>query len=174
MNPSFLLVYEKLERQRNQLMELLKDVPAEKINAAPAGKWSIAQIAAHLLTSERLSIIYLRKKSLGIETLKNSGIKQAIISEVLRISQRLPIRYTAPRPVVENTPETISIEQLTGQWEKSRNDLKQFLEAIPEQHVRKLVYKHPVGGMLNLEQALKFMYEHVNHHLPQIKRLLKH
>jgi hypothetical protein len=30
-----------------------------------------------------------------------------------------------------------------------------------------------VAGMLNIQQALRFLYEHVRHHAPQVKYLLK-
>lgn len=172
MNPIFLSVYNKLELQRTILLDRVKDLPADKFNLSSAGKWSIAQIVTHLLTSERLSIGYMKKKSLGIEALKDSGLKQTLVSGILKISQRLPFRYKAPNVIVESTPEALSVEEIITRWNKSRSDLKQFLESINEKHSRRLIFKHPVGGMLNAEQAMKFMYEHIHHHLPQINRLL--
>lgn len=172
MNPHFQKAYNKLEHQREQIVERIKNLPEEVYASSPTGKWSIAQIVTHLLTSERLSIGYMKKKSLGIDSLKNSGIRQVIVSGLLKISQRVPFRYKAPGVIVTNTPEALRAEEIIARWDKSRAGLKEFLEGIPEKHSRRLIFKHPVGGMLNAEQALKFMYEHVNHHLPQIKRLL--
>lgn len=172
MNPHFQNSLDKLEHQRQQVVAWIKNLSEDVYTGAPAGKWSIAQIVTHLLTSERLSVGYMKKKSLGIETLKNSGIKQVMVSGLLKISQRIPFRYKAPDVIVSNTPEALPVEEIIRRWDKSRTDLKEFLEGIPPKHSRKLIFKHPVGGMLNADQALKFMYEHVNHHLPQIKRLL--
>jgi hypothetical protein len=168
----FQKAYDKLERQRDQLLGRLKELPEDVYTNAPNGKWSIAQIVTHLLTSERLSVAYMKKKSLGIETLQDSGLKQTLISGILKISQRIPVRYKAPNAIVENTPEALSAEEVLRRWDKSRIDLKQFLESIPSKHSRRLIFKHPIAGMLNARQALDFMYEHINHHLPQIKRLL--
>lgn len=174
MNTSFQKAYEKLERQRQQIIDMIKDLTVDVYTASLPGKWSIAQIITHLLTAERLSGTYMKKKSLGIGTLADSGLQQRILSVILKLSQRMPfLRYTAPRVIVENTPETLLLEEALAQWSKSRNELKRFLETISDKHSRRLIYKHPIAGMLNAEQALKFMYEHVNHHLPQIKRLLK-
>lgn len=164
--------FNKLERQREQLLGMIKNLPEGTYRNSPPGKWSIAQIVTHLLISENLSVGYMKKKSLGIETLKNSGFRQEVVSGILTISQRIPFRYNAPRVIVEHTPEALSIEEITARWSKSRNELKEFLDGISKLHSRRLIFKHPVGGMLNAEQALKFMYEHVNHHLPQVKRLL--
>lgn len=172
MHSHFQEAYDKLERQRQQLLGRIKDLPEDVYATAPKGKWSIAQIITHLLTSERLSVGYMKKKSLGIETLPDSGLKQVIVSGILKISQRVPFRYKAPAVIVENTPEALPAEEVIRDWDKSRNDLKQFLESIPSKHYRRLIFKHPIAGMLNAEQALKFMYEHINHHLPQIHRLL--
>lgn len=172
MAPHFQKPYDKLERQREHIFGMIKNLPEDVYAAVPTGKWSVAQIVTHLLTSERLSIGYMKKKSLGIETLSDSGLKQKIVSGLLKISQRIPFRYKAPRFIVENTPEALSVEEITSRWNKSRSDLKEFLEGISDEHSRRLIFKHPIAGMLNAEQAMGFMYEHINHHLPQIKRLL--
>jgi DinB superfamily len=174
LNPSFATVFEKLERQRFLILESVRDLSVQKFNEAPPGKWSIAQILTHLLTAERLSGAYMKKKSLGIDTLKDSGVKQKMVSLLLKISQRIPVlKFKAPKVVVENTPEALSLEEITDRWNRSRADLKQLLESIPEKHSRRMIYKHPIAGMLDARQAVKFIYEHINHHLPQIKSLLK-
>lgn len=174
VHPHFQHAYNNLEQQRKQLVELIGNLPPDVYTAAPTGKWSIAQIAMHLLTAETLAIAYMKKKSLGIETLKNSGLKQRILMVVLKVSQRLPfIRYKAPRVLIENTPEALSRQEFINRWDTARGELKQFLEGIPETHNRKLLYKHPVTGMLDTKQGIDFMYEHVKHHLPQIRKLIK-
>jgi DinB superfamily len=174
LNSSLETAFEKLERQRSQIINRVKDLPEQQFTTAPPGKWSIAQILMHLLASERLSVAYMTKKSLGIDTLKDSGLKQSVLSVLLNVSQRIPaLKFKAPKVVVENTPAALPLEELISQWDKSRANLKQLLESIPERHSRKLIYKHPIAGMLNVQQAVKFMYEHVHHHSPQIKSLLK-
>jgi hypothetical protein len=116
----------------------------------------------------------MKKKALGIDTLADSGIRQAVLSTLLKVSQRIPFRYKAPKAIVDNTPETLSLSELISSWDKSRNNLKSFLETIDDKHVRRIIFKHPIGGRLDAKQAMEFMYEHINHHLPQIKSLLKH
>lgn len=174
MYPNFQKAYDKLEYQRKQIVGLISNLPEDAYTTAPTGKWSIAQILTHLLTAERLTLIYMKKKSLGIDTLHDSGFKQNVLSAILKISQRLPfLKFTAPRVIVDNTPEALSLDEIVTHWEKSRLDLKQLLESINDKHSRRLIYKHPIAGMLNAEQGIRFMFEHINHHLPQIKRLLK-
>lgn len=174
MNPNFQKTYDRLERQREQMFSMIKNLPEDVYRNSPTGKWSIAQILTHLLTTEKLAITYMKKKSLGIDTLKDSGLKQRLLMVVLKLSQRIPfVRYKAPGVVIENTPEALSREELISRWDKVRGELKQFLEGIPEVHNHKLVYKHPIAGMLDAGQGVSFMDEHINHHLPQIKNLIK-
>ena len=45
---------------------MLSEVPREKYHFRPGNKWSVGQILTHLLTSERMALRYMKKKSLGI------------------------------------------------------------------------------------------------------------
>jgi hypothetical protein len=162
----------KLENQRKQIVSEISLISAERYNQSRNGKWSIATILTHIITSERLSLAYMKKKSRGIETAGEAGWREFFKSELLLISQRLPLRFKTPKAVLENTPPALSIESLTKEWAASRGELITFLETIDASHINKKIYKHPVVGKLNVFQALRFFREHIIHHLPQIKRLL--
>lgn len=166
--------FTRLEEDRVSLLASLAVVPEKKLSASPAqGKWSINQILIHLLTSEQLTLAYLKKKSLGVDNLKNSGAWESLRMQILKWSQRLPfLKYNAPKHVVANTPEAVPLEELERRWTLTRMELRQFLDTVEESNVRKLIYKHPVAGRFDIIQCLMFMGEHYRHHLPQIKRLL--
>ena len=165
--------FDQLEADRKELLDQLTGVPVEKYHARPdARKWSISQILTHIFVSERLSLAYMKKKSLGIETLENSGPIEAIKLYMLKISQRIPLKYRAPKAVVQNTPEPLALSELKEQWNSLRNDLRDFLETIEDKNIHKKIYRHPVGRF-NVVQAVIFFREHFRHHLPQINRLLK-
>lgn len=174
MNTQFQHAFHTLEQQRVSIIDQVKNLSPEAYNRQPAsGKWSIAQILTHILTSERMTVGYMKKKSQGIDQLKDSGFTQAVLLMLLKISQRIPnIKYRAPQVIVANTPDSLSFAELSKNWDAVRNDLKNFLESIEEKNVRKLVFKHPFAGRLDARQAVIFMHEHVYHHWPQIKRLL--
>ncbi len=142
------------------------------LQPSPA-KWSIAQILTHIVTSEKLSIGYMKKKMLGIDQLNNSGIAGSLRFTLLQLSQRIPVlKFRAPKVVLTNTPQALPIDELISQWDALRNDLKSLLESIEEKNVKKAIYKHPLAGRLDAAQATAFFYEHIHHHWPQIKRLL--
>lgn len=114
----------------------------------------------------------MRKKSLGVDHLENSGVAEKVKFFILKLSQRFPIRYKAPRHVLEHTPSPFSYGDLVRQWEALRLELYQFLSAIPESNIRKKIYKHPRVGMLDANQAIQFQREHLLHHKPQIMAII--
>jgi hypothetical protein len=175
MHPKLQQILNTLEADRKRLLQELADVPDQRFNTNPVpGKWSISQILTHIITSERLTLLYMRKKSLGIDQVDNSGWIESFKMLFLEVSQRLPfLKFKAPGVVVEHTPEALSYAEVVRQWDKVREQLKKFLEGIDEKNVRKKIYKHPVVGRLDASQAIRFNGEHIRHHLPQIRKLMK-
>lgn len=173
MNSKLQHLFDSLETDRINLMSTLKALSPDKLQRAPEGKWSIHQILAHIIAAEKLSVMYLSKKILGIKEVEDTGLLEEIKMVLLQISQRLPLKFKAPRVVVENTHAYASMEELTTDWVKARVELKTLLEKFEDTHIRKKIYKHIRAGRLNIQHALMFLREHIIHHQPQIDRLLK-
>jgi len=173
VNPRLKQLFDRLETQRAQLQHLVKDLSDVELNKHPAEKWSIAQVISHLIASEQLSVGYLNKKILGIQTAEKSGLKEELKMLLLIVSQRLPFKFKAPRTIVENTPVYGSVDQLISAWDKTRVDLKEVLQKIEDDQINLKIFKHPRAGMLNIQQAIRFFREHIIHHTPQVKNLLK-
>jgi len=91
---------------------------------------------------------------------------------LLQASQRLPLKFKAPKKVVEFTKDEKDIGKLIEQWDLVRQELKMTLEKFEDHHIKRGVYRHVRVGMLNIQQAVKFFGEHVTHHTPQIRRQL--
>jgi uncharacterized damage-inducible protein DinB len=172
LNKSLLKQFDKLETQRANLLKVISSLSSEQLNAHPEGKWSIAQILSHIIASETLSVRYLNKKILGINEAPNTGLREEIVMIMLIISQRFPFRFRAPNVVVENTTPYQTTEQLKVAWDKIRMEMHEVLARFQDNQLKRKVYKHPIAGMLNILQTLKFFQEHITHHTPQIKKLL--
>ena len=164
---------ENLEAQRIALLHLLNGISKEQFHKAPVGKWSLAQVLSHLVTSEKLSVGYLNKKIQAINETGNTGMFEELKMLALIISQRLPLKFKAPKVVVENTSTYQTLPEIEEAWQKTREDLKALLSKFNDRQLKKKIYKHPVAGRLNIMQTLRFFQEHIIHHTPQIKNLLK-
>ncbi len=173
MNTQLEQLFNKLESDREKLFIRIAKLPLEQFNHSEPGKWSIHQILAHLVTAEKLSLQYLHKKILGIHEADESGIVEEVKMIVLKISQRLPFKFKAPKKVVEFTPAYPDLETLNEEWNSLRKELKSFLEKIKDDQVNKKIYRHVFAGMLSSKQALIFFREHFIHHLPQINKLIR-
>ena len=175
MNPTLHKLYTRIENQRNDLLTGVRQLSREQLikNVAP-GTWSVAEILSHIITAERISVQYIQKKLLGIQTVPDSGLIAEVKINLLWISQRLPwLKFTAPRYVVEHTPKYQDLDQITREWDHVRSELQVLLEKVPDTLIRRLIYRHVFAGYLNIQHALIFFHEHIVHHTPQIKRLVR-
>lgn len=165
-------LFESLEKQRTELLNSLNDLAPDKLNHSKKGKWSISQILGHIIASERLSLSYMTKKINAINTVGNTGWWSELKLFVFIVSQRLPLKYKAPKNLGDQPksyPDYISLKE---DWETSRQKLKLFLETFPANGLRKKIYRHPVMGRCSILHALIFFREHIIHHYPQIVRQL--
>ena len=173
MNAKLKVRFQRLEDDRQELTKLLKQQPEAVLNRRiRPGKWTINEILMHLLTAERMTAAYMKKKALGISQLGNSGLLEASKIGLLVLSQQLPLRYRAPAVVRSQTPAPVPLNTLSDEWDATRIQLAEVLDNIGDDHLRRLIYRHPVVGLLDAGQCLTFMHAHFHHHLPQITRLL--
>lgn len=173
MNPTLQQHFDQLQNETTSLLKEVSGLSSASYHQQPGeNKWSVSQILTHILTAEKLSLSYLKKKSLGFPTLTNTGVVEDLKYRLLEISQRIPMRYKAPKHVVDHTPEALSYGELIRQWEIVRSEMMDFLEKISDNDLRKKVYKHPVVGMLNVIHGIRFLREHIIHHRPQVRRMV--
>ena len=165
--------FNKLEQARSRLSSQLENIDNEKLNAFPAGdKWSIAQICHHLILSERLSLIYIKKKLHYKTNIKNTNFVSALRLLLLKTAFTSPFSFKAPTNVA-NPPEHSSLAEISEDWEKVRMDMKKIIEELPNEFLTGNIFKHPLAGKMNLNHAIEFFIFHFNHHRKQIERLLE-
>ncbi|MCP4204665.1 MAG: DinB family protein [bacterium] len=163
---------DELERLRSELLERLSGPDSAALNRRPPdGGWSAAQVLAHVILAERLSLGYLRKKIQRPDLIPRSGAAGAIKSRALGLFLRLPFKVAAPARSAD-VPETGELTALARDWSEARAEWQDFLEHYPAELANKAVYRHPVAGRLNLEQTLRFLIDHLRRHTGQIERLL--
>lgn len=174
MNPKLYPLFEALENEKTSLLAAVKPYPESILSKPPRpDKWSVLQILTHLIISERLSLTYMQKKSLGIQSAGDTTIIESVKSWGLLVSQQLPLKFKAPQHLKEATPEQWPVPEIEENWKVLRQQMQTFLTTLEPTHLRRKIYKHPVVGRLNVMHALRFIRAHMQHHRPQIIRLLK-
>ena len=174
MNPILKFHFDKIEAQKADILHAISHLTEQERNTPPRpGKWSVNQIIAHLITAEKMTLAYMQKKVLAIDTTKNAGLIDELKMIVLYLSQRLPIKFKAPKAVVEHTQTYTSLEYLEQDWVKVREGLRDFYSTLRDDQINKRIYRHIIAGRLGAKHSIIFIREHFMHHLPQIKRLIK-
>ena len=173
MNNKLALAFKKIEQRRKRLLDDVAKIPEDVFYFAPSGKWSISQILVHLILAEKLSLQYIKKKSLGISSAGETNFLDDMKYLGLKLSQRLPLKYKAPKVLGESAPEKLPLHDIISRWNNLRSDLESFLETLEDAELHKKIYKHAIAGRLNILHAIDFFNEHLIHHTPQILRLMK-
>jgi len=170
MKESLLKKFQQLESSKTALLESLNELSDKQVNQPTEnGKWSIAQILFHVWLGERYSLQYMQKKIHDVDSLGKSGFKESFKSAMLKVALRLPVKYKAPKSISHDILAEIEWEKFLANWSKTREELYQFLEQMPEKAIPLNIFRHPRIGLININQTLQFYQEHFDHHLPQVK-----
>jgi len=176
MHTQILVRLDRIDHMLDTLHAQLQYLPDELLNQKPGlEKWSILQVLHHLLIAEKLSAMYVHKKtSSGIDDIPKAPLSGYLRLASLRMTYLLPFKFKAPPAVGDGAlPATSTLEETLAAWTQNRMRLRELLLALPENALKKAIYKHPIAGKLNAFQMLYFFDLHFRHHLGQIKRTLK-
>lgn len=132
--------------------------------------WSMAQVMLHVVTSERLALLDIKRKVSNKDQFKNAGFGSWLRSRILRLALYLPLKFKAPQRADVTNMEA-DYGKVKSDWDKVRAELLEIIENCDDATIRKELFKHPRAGNLNLYQSLEFIRAHMLHHKMQIKRL---
>jgi hypothetical protein len=164
---------QRMRQGKEAIEESLRDLSEERSRSKPSeDSWSVRQVVGHLLASEIGTLGYMVKKtSSGWDSLDNTEDEHRANASALVNRLAGEERYKAPAVLPEPDNE-MALADLLVKWASVREQLETFARGVDPANYDKLVFRQPFAGMLNLPQTLDFINEHVNHHLPQIRRIL--
>ena len=172
----------KLDRQLKildeKLIKLLRDVKVyseDQLNRKPnENSWSVIQVMHHLMMSESASLHYVKKKLSFNPELKNAGIKATIREFSLITYLNSPLKRKAPEAISgDNLPVFETFWKTAQQWKNQRIELREYLETLPEDLLKKEVYKHPFVGRITVGGMLRFFDKHFDRHMKQIQKITR-
>jgi len=165
---------DRIESDRINLFSELDKLSQEQLHFRKApDKWNILQILDHLMTSEKLSVVYIKRKTSSGKSIERSGFRSRFRIFALKLAFILPIKYKAPK-ISDSTGKNPDYKELKSEWEEVRSDLKELIQKLDEKTLKSEIFKHPRVGLLNMEQTLEFLETHFTHHKKQFFDLINH
>lgn len=171
MNNRFSSIFLALESDKTKILNLINGLDNERLNLKPKeDKWSLAQILFHIIKGEQYALIAFLNALKQDVKLDSVGLSAFIKSSILIWSLKTNIKFKAP-PIAQKVPENVNTKELLHKWNEIRNGINNVCINITKEKYNKGIFKHPFIGMINLNQALKFLLFHLEHHLKQIEDL---
>lgn len=168
---NLVLKYIELSELKNRILNNLVDYTEKELNFKPSEEeWSISQVVEHLIESETGVNKYINFKIKKIEEQPKAGIKSFLSSKILNKKLKSIKKFKVPSILSE--PELGNdYSDLKEKWDTSRLFLIKTVETFPKEKKNKVVFRHPVAGLLNMHQTMLFLINHLHHHIPQIDAL---
>ncbi len=156
----------------NKLLDDLSHVSDEKLKQNPDGGWSVLQVLSHLDAAESASLGYMRKKLQAGDKMGTIGLMNQLKMGVIKIALKSSLKWKAPS-YISNPASPSSLVKMREQWMNTRKEIKNFVSEYPDKYINSLVYKHPMGGRQDLNNAIDSFIFHQAHHIHQINRIKK-
>lgn len=171
-------ILKKIDKLDKHLETLLKDLEqyrdADLLKSPAPGAWSPIQVLQHLILSEAGSLKYLRKKiSGGLQDIPRATWITEARMTLLRVFMALPLKIKAPRAIAEESfPEVATLQEVAEEYRKIRQEMRDFLENLPDEAFPLEIFRHPRVGKISLEGLVTFFMLHFKRHERQIRRQL--
>lgn len=164
----------ELETLRTEIVSQYDAYTTDQLTFKPElGHWNLLQVLDHIVTSEKMSAIYIKRQLNGKKYPPPPGMKSRFRYNLLKVALKLPFRYKAPS-IVDSTGKTPDLHILQESWNTIRGEIRTIIETTDEELLDLGVYEHPRAGLLNMEQALDFLDMHIRHHEKQMERITRH
>jgi uncharacterized damage-inducible protein DinB len=156
-----------LVKAQRGLLSAADAVPTEEWKTRPSeGRWSAAELVAHLMMVERAVIgkadRVAQKSPKRVSLLKRIHIPMAFVESRW-------IRRKAPAPV---EPDLLrDKEEMLAELRTVRERSLAFLEETKDRNMREYNWAHPALGTLNVYEWLQFIASHEVRHTKQMREI---
>ncbi|MGC2529262.1 MAG: DinB family protein [Candidatus Acidiferrum sp.] len=167
MAPALDFLIVNLANTQAEFLCAAEAVAAEEWNTMPCeGRWSAAELVAHLMMVERAVI----EKATRVtqKPPKRVGLLKRIHIPMMLVEWRV-IRRKSPLPLA---PELLrGREEMLAELRKVRRRSRAFLEETRGRDLRDYCWKHPALGTLNIYEWMRFISAHEVRHTKQMREI---
>ncbi|MFN8238875.1 MAG: DinB family protein [Chitinophagales bacterium] len=172
MSDTLVEKYGEIESIKNRFLKRTANLSSEQLNKQSVdGGWSAGQVLYHTAYAESGTILVIRKNLEEQKVNIPSDISGVLRNILLVILLKLPLKFKAPK-AVSKVPDAITFDELKDYFDRNSAAFKQILLDLPAELEDKYIFKHPRGGLFNIQQTLNFTREHYLHHERQLNALL--
>jgi len=156
-----------MTKAQTALLSAADAVPADEWGTSPAeGKWSAAELVAHLMVVERGVIAkadrVVQHPPKRVSLLKRIHIPMALVeSRWIRRKSPVPIEPGMLRDK----------ERMLAEFRTVRERSLAFLEETRGRDLREYCWKHPALGTLNMYEWMQFIASHEVRHTKQMREI---
>lgn len=162
---NFNILIQTIEEYRRRLTTYSEETFVAKPNPEV---WSPAEVYAHIISANRLTVRSMQKAVEGVATEDNGSLPWK--ARLLLLTGRFPKGRKVPEVVAKRTPQFLSIADAREATEALLTELNDIWKSHAQwSPTQKL--KHPVLGLLNNKQWISFMKIHSKHHVKQLDRI---
>jgi uncharacterized damage-inducible protein DinB len=156
-----------MTKAQTALLSVADAVPADEWKTKPSdGKWSAAELVAHLMMVER-GVIGKADRVAQHPPKRVSLLKRIHIPMTLVESRW--IRRKSPVPI---EPEMLRDKEIMlAQLRRVRERSLAFLEETRSRDLREYCWKHPALGTLNMYEWMQFIASHQVRHTKQMREI---
>lgn len=158
-----------LERRRQALLAELETLDDAALSFRPApGAWSILEVVHHLVLVEE-GVLQAAHDGPG-RPRRRKNLRERVGCAAVWLVFKLGLRVKIPTKRVRPQPG-LSLSRLEQEWAASRTSLEAYLDSTRASMPSETMFRHPIGGPMNVEQTLLFLTRHFDHHRRQISRI---
>ena len=173
MSNTLIQHFERAEAAKSTLMSMIASCPKEQQSKKPSPEaWNMIEVAEHLYNAEQGILPQLKKYGKGEG--KKAGLPSILRSTLLSLFLRSPAKTKVPKAAAGIEPKgNWDFESLSEAWNALREEMKSWAHQYPGSRLDHYVFKHPAAGLMTPVQTMKFLEDHIAHHIKQIERIKK-
>lgn len=160
-------IIHNLIETRDELLEILKGLTRDQMQMKKdLESWSIGQICQHLVKTEELFVLAIRK---GLKSKEDSFLERKSLEFLLDRSKKI----VAP-DIAKPTDEILEYSEIIDKLRNSREKLFEILTTIEDPSVlSKRYFIHPVFKEMLLIEWVEVLYLHEQRHIKQINEIVE-
>ena len=161
---------DRLETQRQKILSDTGQLSEERLRFRPdASTWSILDILDHLVKVESATLKMVRDNQADGHPI---ALKDRLGALMVTTVMKTNIRVKVPQQATMVLPTDVAgTAEIFDRWNNLRVSMAALLGELEGRQLRVGLFRHPIGGWMNMAQTLGFLSAHLQHHVHQINRV---